>query len=216
MKKTKTILLWVVFLWLVFLFLPSKSYAAYFKISPSTISKSANETFSVDVIVDAGSDEIRGVDIYVTFDGSVLEAQSVTEGSFFSTVTNNITSGQVYIAGLMDDVSTKTGSGTVASITFKALKSGTTTIGFNCDSSVITKADANGTNIMQCSANQTASVTIGDGGNTNTTNDSTTTGGEASAEPTGLPRSGVFDKMTLWSKMGIILVLVGGILKFAL
>jgi hypothetical protein len=59
----------------------------------------------------------------------------VAAGDYFTTVTNNIASGKIFIAGYVGSSTPyKTGSGTLASITFKALKSGTGTLTFDCQS----------------------------------------------------------------------------------
>lgn len=205
---------------LVILFLPAiltQVEAASLKYSPTTVTTTTGSTFQVEVDVDAGSEQITSTDVYVIFDASVLEAQSVSAGSFFPTVTNNITSGRVYIAGMVDDPATsKTGSGALATVTFKALKDGGVTLSFDCSSSKIVKNDVNASNIITCSSNGTATVTVGAGATPTTT---TTTGGdttEAGTTPTQLPQSGVFDNMLKWSQWGIVLVILGGAIRLLL
>jgi len=198
------ILLLGIFLTPLFL---SKVEAGYFKFDPTSSTAENGGTFQIAVVVDAGSDQIRSTDIYVTFDATLLEAQSVSAGTFFPTVTNNITSGRVYIAAMVDDAATtKTGSGTVATITFQALKEGAGTISFDCSSSLIVKADANGTNVLECSANGTNAVKIGRGTDTSA----------QIPTPTQLPKSGNFENMLKWSGWGIILVLLGGVVRLLL
>jgi len=203
------------FLLVVFLFLfpvvIGQTIAASLEFDPTTMTTSANQTFNVSIVVDAGSELITSTDVYVTFDASILEAQSVTEGSFFPTVTNNITSGKVYIAGLVDDPATsKTASGTLATVTFKALKDGTATLSFDCDNSKIVKNDVNATNILTCSENGTSTVTVGVGG--------TTTGGDADSgqTTTQLPKSGIFDNVVKWAVPGTVLLLIGVITRLIL
>jgi hypothetical protein len=210
MKRFFLTLIFLLGIFLTPLFL-GKVEAGYFKFDPTSSTVENGGTFQVAVVVDAGSDQIRSTDIYVTFDATLLEAQSVSAGTFFPTVTNNITSGRVYIAAMVDDgATTKTGSGTVATITFKALKEGAGTLSFDCSSSLIVKADANGTNVLECSANGTNPVTVGTG---------TNTGGETTqgtATPTQLPKSGSFEDTLKWSQWGIMLVLLGGVVRLLL
>src|SRR4030042_5561309 len=183
MKKFFSLIFFLTLVLLTPIFL-GKVEAGYFKFDPTSSTAANGNTFQVAVIVDAGSDQIRSTDIYVSFASTLLEAQSISAGTFFPTVTNNITSGRVYIAAMVDDgATTKTGSGTAATVTFKGLKEGSGSISFDCSSSLIVKADANGTNVLVCGSNGTNSVTISAGisttggettGTTNTTNTTTT------------------------------------------
>ncbi len=187
--------------------------AATLKFDESTFSVASGDTFYVQVIVDAGSEQITSTDAYVLYDATVLEAQSVSNGTFFPTVTKNITAGKVYIAGLVDDPATsKTGSGTVATITFKALKAGSATLSFNCDTtsyntSKIIKNDINATNIITCAQNGTAAVTVGGG---------TSDGATAAPTPSSLPKSGILDNILRYSIPGIALLLIGWGMRLAL
>jgi len=101
-----------------------------------------------------------------------------------------------------DPASSKTGSGTVATITFKGLKNGSGAISFDCTSSKVIKDDINATNIMDCNANGSLTVTVGSGG--------------TPVNPTELPKSGIFDDMVKWSQWGIVLVIVGGVVRLLL
>jgi hypothetical protein len=117
------------------------------------------------VLVDSGSDEILSTDAYILFDSKVLQAQSVADGTYFPYVVHNITPGKVSIRGLITDAATsRTGSGTLATLTFKVLAPGTAALSFFCDmnapdTSKIVKNDINATNIIVCTQNNTASVT---------------------------------------------------------
>lgn len=186
--------------------------AASLRFEPTTISVENQAVTSVAVVVDAGGDEITSTDIYVVFDGSSLEAQSVAAGSFFPTVTNNITSGRVYVAGLVDDPATaKTGSGTVATITFKALKQATASLSFDCATSKIIKNDINASNIIDCDQNGTATVTIGSGSSSNSAPPTSDNSGASAGNQ--LPKSGIVDNLNLWAVSGVILVILGGLAK---
>jgi len=215
MKKTASIILFV--LAGLFLFPVAKAVtAASLKFDKATVSVAVGTATSVGVVVDAGSDQIRGTDIYVTYDSSVLEAADVGAGSFFPTVSKNITPGKIYIAGLVNDpLTTKTGSGTVATISFKGLKNGTTTLAFLCatdgtTTSKVIKNDVNATNIIQCPANGTAAVTVGSGG------DATGSTSGSYVAPTQLPQSGVFDNVVKLSVPGAVLFFLGAALRLVL
>ncbi|OGK23270.1 hypothetical protein A3F58_00555 [Candidatus Roizmanbacteria bacterium RIFCSPHIGHO2_12_FULL_37_9b] len=196
-----------------------QAHGAFFNFDNASFSANTGETFDAQVIVDAGSDQITSTDAYIVYDVSLLEAQIVTPGSFFPTVINNITSGKVYIAGLVDDPATyQTGSGTVATITFKALAQGSGTLSFDCqpdvyNSSKIIKNDINATNVIVCSENGTASVAVGGGGTGLTVTPSNFRG---TITPSALPRAGVLENVNRVVVPGMILLLIGGALRIIL
>lgn len=205
------------------------AYAASLSFDPSSVSKNAGEAFDIKVDANAGSDQITSVDAYITYDANVLEVQSVTNGTFFPTVTKDTSqAGKVYIAGLVDDPATsKTGTGTLATITFKGKTSGSAILAFTCtqgstSDSNITKNDLNATDIITCSSNGSSAITIGSGSSSggsssggSSSGGSSTSGGTTPA-PTELPKSGVFDNVVKYSVPGIILLLLGGIAKLIL
>lgn len=183
--------------------------AAFLDFDRATVSVNPDSTFDVQITVDPGSEQISSVDAYIIFDSSLLEAQGVVPGDYFPTVINNVEAGKVYIAGLVDDPATyKTGSGSVSTITFKALAEGTATLTYDCqegvyNSSKIIKNDVNATNIIQCTQNGRMTVTIGSGnGNV--------------ASPSALPKSGVFENVSRIAIPGMLLLMLGGALRIIL
>ncbi len=184
--------------------------AASLKFDKTTATVDVNSTLTISVTVDPGSDSINSTDAYVTYDATVLEAQSVANGTYFPTVTNNITSGKVYVAGMVDDpASSKTGIGTVATITFKGLQAGTVTLAYDCTNSKIVKNDINASNILTCSENGTTTVTVGSGssGSSSPSSDTTPT-------PSVLPQTGFFDAVPKYAIPGMFLLLVGFMVRF--
>ena len=182
--------------------------AATLKFDKTAVTVNANETFQIAVIVDSGTEQISSTDAYVLYDATLLEAQSVAAGSFFPTVTNNITSGKVYIAAFVDDPATyKTDSGTIATITFKTLKNGSGNLTFDCpNGSKIVKNDLNATNIIECSQNGTSSVSVGGAG----------TGATTYPTPSVLPQTGIFANIAKAAIPGMILIMLGGMLRLVL
>jgi hypothetical protein len=138
--------------------------------------------------------------------------------------------GEIYIAGLVDDpANSKTGSGVLATITFRGKTNGAATLAFFCKpgetatDSNIAKNDLNATDIIQCASNGSSAIKVGAGTGTTgtgtgtgtgstTTGSSTKTGG--SSVPSQLPKSGVMDEMFKWAIPGTILLLVGTSLLF--
>jgi len=193
--------------------------AAYLRFDSTSSSAANGATFQIGVVLEPGSDGINSTDVFVTYDSTLLQATTVTAGSLFPTVSNDIsTSGTVYIAGLVNDpANSVTSAGTVATITFKGLKEGTGTLSFNCDSSKIVKNDLNATNVISCSQNGTSAVTIGSGSGSDssatptptTSSSSGDTSGSTGSSTTELPRSGIFDNMVKLAVPGTILLFLG-------
>ncbi len=199
--------------------------AAILKFDTSSISTTVGNTFTIQIIVDTqGSDQINSVDAYVKFDSAILQAVSVSPGSFFPSVSQNITPGKVYVAGYVDDPATsKTGSGTVATITFKANTNGSTTLSYDCQTGVnetskVIKNDINATNIIVCGSNGSATVTVGGGTAAPTSNPTaaptSSSGSTTTSTPSSLPQSGALDNLLKVSVPGVILLIVGILFKF--
>ncbi len=209
---------------LLFLFLAPSAHAGSLRFDKGTVTVNVGDTFTVGAMVDAGGDQITSTDMWIVYDPALLEAQAASPSSFFPAVTNNITSGKVYVAGLITDPGAyKTGSGVVANITFKALKNGTATISYDCrtdvsNSSKIIKNSVDTTNVIVCSSNGTSIVTIGTGGGATgaPTQAPVVTYAQNQVRPSTLPQSGIMDEMQKLLTMGGILVMVGIALRVLL
>lgn len=207
-------------------FFVTSVHAGSLKFDQGAVSVKAGDTFTVGAMVDAGSEQITSTDMWILYDPALLEAQAASPSSFFPAVTNNITSGKVYVAGLITDPGAyKTGSGIVANITFKALKNGTATLSYDCrpdvsNSSKIIKNSVDTTNIIVCSSNGTSIVTIGTGvgGATGVPTQAplVTSAYQNQVVPTALPQSGFMDEMPKLLTMGVALVVVGIALRVLL
>lgn len=194
--------------------------AASVKFDRGTVTVPAGDTFTLDAVVDAGSEQITSTDMWILYDATLLEAQSASAAAYFPAVTNNISSGRIYIAGLITDPGTyKTGVGTVAKITFKALKNGTATIAYDCradasNSSKVIKNAVDPVDIIVCSQNGTSIVTIGTGGSSVPTNaPQPTSVYRPQTQPTALPQSGLMDEMPRLMAFGSILLVIGIVLR---
>jgi len=201
---------------ITYLFFVGGVQAASVKFDKGVVNVSVGSTFTLDAIVDAGSDQITSADMWVLYDSTLLEAQSASSAAFFPAVTNNITAGKVYIAGLITDPSTyKTGSGTVATITFKGIKNGTATISYDCrgdvsNTSKVIKNAVEPINVINCAQNGTSIVTIGTGGSlAPTTVAAPTAVYRPQTQPTALPRTGFMDELPRLILFGSLFVLIG-------
>lgn len=208
---------------------------------PATKDANVNDSIDIKADVNAGTEQINSVDAYIKYDSTMLEFQKFTDGDFFPIVTTEeISNGNLYIGAYVDDPgTTKTGTGTYSTITFKALKEGTTTVEYFCDESVnetseVIKADIDSTNIINCSGNGTSVITIGSSGeevptstptptptDTPASDEGTSTGGtdtvvDTTDDVTELPQSGILENILAVSLPGAALLLIGIALKLLL
>ena len=205
------------------LFEAGSVHAASLRFSQSTVSVSAGSTFTIDAVVDAGSDQITSTDMWILYDSTLLQAQSASAAAFFPAVTNNITAGKVYIAGLVTDPGTyKTGSGSVATLTFLGLANGTATLAYDCrtdvsNSSKVIKNAVDPTNVIVCTQNGTSVVTIGTGGTiTPTATIAPTTVYSSQITPTVLPQTGFMDELPKLLIVGSLFIIIGMVMRVLL
>ena len=102
---------------------------------PASINTEIGQTFNLSVAIDTAANTVTAADIYVTYDPQVVEAQSIDPGSFLPVVllpaaTDN-TIGKASITLGSSPTEPKQGTGTLATITFKALTAGTANITFS-------------------------------------------------------------------------------------
>lgn len=223
MLKYKQWLISIIFIF-VFFFAAKGVFAGTLKFDTTSVNTTVNDTFEIQVIVDAGTDEINSIDAYINYDSNLLQAQSVAAGTFFPSIAQNLTTGKVYVAGYVDDPATsKSGTGTVATITFKALVDGSATLAYFCDTAVnesskIVKNDIDATNVIVCGSNGTSTVTVGAGSTTSTptpTDSSTgTTDTTTTSDATSLPAAGTVENILAISIPGVILLAIGILFKF--
>jgi len=206
-----------------YLFILAPVEAAYLKFDKATTSVTAGSTFTLNAVVDAGIDQITSTDMWILYDPTLIEAQSASSGAFFPAVTNNLSSGKTYIAGLITTPGTyMTGVGTVATITFRALKNGTATVAYDCrtdasNSSKVIKNAVDPINIIVCSQNGTSVVTVGTGGTVApTTGAQPTTVYGNQTQPTTLPQTGIMDELPKLLMVGIMFVMVGTVMRLFL
>lgn len=134
----------VIFFFFIFSFfvllIPSFTRAGEAKIyiSPSSGSFKVEDSFSVDVILDTGGNEVDGVDIhYLHYDWSLLEVQEIKPGNLFA---NTVVSSVLQNSkgeGLIDFSQTSEGGkrfkgkGVLLTIKFKVLNQGTAKLTFD-------------------------------------------------------------------------------------
>lgn len=202
----------------IFFMNASSVFAATLLFNPTFTEVRPENTFTVSINIDAGTDQLAGADIYITYDANLLEVQSITDGSYFPQVEDVSNTGRLYISGFVNTQGDyKTGAGTVATMSFRALQEGNTELTVDCDpsetdTSKIVINDTSLSNILDCTTLQAHSITISmnapDNGSSTTTTTTTTA--------TELPQSGVVEDMITFAVWGGILIGIGATLRILL
>jgi hypothetical protein len=152
-------------------------------LSPSSSSATVGSTFDVQIVLNTGGSNTSGTDISLRFDKDKLNIVDIKNGTIYNQYVGkniNNTTGISTISGLASTTTTLfKGTGTFATITFRAVAPGTAAVTF-----AYTPGNKNDTNVADFDTQEEAlssvtngSYTItGTGGSTTTTNTSTTTG----------------------------------------
>jgi len=184
--------------------------------SPSTTTVTVGETFDVDVLVDTGGQAVDGVDAIISYDQDLLEAVSVTAGSFLFTTTNSLaTAGKIKIYGVAESGSPKTGTGTLATITLRAKSAGEATLTFDCQSGVTTDSNINkgSEDIIVCTSNGTGVYTLGSSTSSAslsaTPSPTVVANSSTSTTSADLPATGAFANTLILLGIGAILSFLG-------
>ena len=136
---------------------------------PATTARKVGDEFTLDVAIDTAENQVVAVEIHLTYDPSVLEAQTITNGQLFPNVLASgvIESGSASITvGAQSATVPVSGAGTAASVRLKALKATTTPASVRFDATTFAGALGEGaTNVLV--GTTPATVTIqGSGGTT--------------------------------------------------
>ncbi len=208
------ILLLFIFLFLVTPFsLWAQTSTPHLSLSPTVKEVTPQVNFNVTVSADTGGKLTSGADAIIEYNSSILEVVSVNEGTFYPTITTlNNTLGKVEIYGVADSTSPKSGTGTLATITFRGKTSGTATVNFLCQTGSTSDSNINSTNnedIIVCANNVNASYVIGSGQEATTTATPT-----ATTTSQDLPQTGFLEPTALIIGGGIILMILGLVFIF--
>jgi hypothetical protein len=228
-------LLLLAIVWGVIIFFKTPSaQAASLEFSPNSGSFDPEVVFEVKINVNTDGEDTQSADAVINFNKSLLSVDKVTYGSFYPTVLHSEQDNKLFISGVVDSAEeVKNGSGTLATISFKGISSGTAAVSFECetgrtDDSNISKNDVNATDILVCSSPIEASFIIS--GDLTATPEATTdtqedydsttdttylqagaVGGVDDATTTTIPETGFLDFLSLAPKilMGLLFVAIG-------
>ncbi len=210
------IFLIVLFFILAVFFTPTTVFAQTLSLDPTQIGVTVGQEFTVKININTNGVQTSGADAMITFDSNVLDLTNTANGGFYTTFAANPLSGatnKYYINAFeTDSTSTKTGSGTIATLTFKGKANGSSPVTFDCTAG--SKADTNiiksGTSddVVNCSGLVTGSYTVGPANATPITSNTS-----SNPTPSVLPRSGSVEVTLLAVGAGILLTLVGLVFK---
>jgi hypothetical protein len=199
--------------------------AATFSLSPASGS-TVSGTFTVTLgLTDLAGKQVSSVDVYLNYEPSKLGAVSVSHsGGIFTSYpleTIDSTTGKIAIGANASSFTPVTSSGTIATITFKALaSSGSTTLRF--DYTPATPPVTTDSNIVEHGTStelltQPPTVIYNFGGTTTpsvptptpTPTTPSTPKGAPSASPSGTPAGGILEPTLLISLLSFLLIGLG-------
>lgn len=97
--------------------------ATILSFSPASLTIAPNQTFTLNILINTGTNRVTAAEIQVTFDNTKLQAQSISPGSFLTTVllpgTIDQARGKASIT-LGSGTTPQQGSSTLVTLTFKA------------------------------------------------------------------------------------------------
>jgi len=191
---------------------------AHFTLTPATGSYSVGQNFSVVMGVDSGTDKVVGIDVKANFDASKLEVVSIEKGTFPSDESYyqfSYTTGQAIIKNdtgsfevTLSPLNQSIYVGPVAKqellkVTFRPKATGVASLTYVCSAGSVTETNiisTTGSDVVDCTSNQSGSYTIaaGTGGSTTTTTTTTVATPTVITTASSLPRTGgVFDTLFL-------------------
>lgn len=160
-------------------------------LAPTTLTKAVGEEFTLEVRMDTADNQIVAVDLKLTFDATKLEAEWIHNGTMFPNILSSgvVGNGTVSIAlGATNTTTPITGTGTVATVKFKALAATTAPISVRFATDTFVGALNEGSsNALTSTVPSTITIgSDGTGGGTDITGTVTPTE-EASVTPTLTP-----------------------------
>lgn len=209
---------------------PASAYAVNsLSFDKTSVNGNINQSIAVKVNVSA-DDAINSADVKLKFDFNTLQVVSVEPGDFFPIITNSIsTPGTLFIGALPEGTVGKKGTGTIATVNFKAIKAGASQMTYLCTDVQTNTSKLNMTaddprNVIDCSATsaQVLAVSIGDGTSTPSTITPTTSvvssstvqsSTQLTSSATQLPQSGAFDNTIYALISGGLFIGFGTILR---
>ncbi len=142
------------------------------KLNPATVTTATNQNFTVDVMLDTGGESIDGLDIFsLKFNPSLVQVvdsnssqsgvQIATTSLLPVTITNSVnnTTGTIQLSQATSGGTTFQGTGKIATITFRATASGTSSVNFDFTPGSTTDTNVSAGGVDKLSIVQGLSIT---------------------------------------------------------
>jgi hypothetical protein len=182
--RAKAIFILLAFAWGLAGGVAAHAAGATLSLSPASGSYSVGKTFTVNVLLSSGGGTgVNAADGKISFDPSALSVQSASKNNsvfnlWVADPSFSNTDGTVSFSG--GGTGAYSGdSGTVISITFKALKSGSTDVKFLSASALA--ADGQGTNVLSGTTGATYTIGAGSGSSSGQSSQSGQSSGSSAA-----------------------------------
>lgn len=172
---------------------------------PANTTKKEGETFSLDIAIDTGPNQVVIAELHLTYDPAKLEAISITNGPLFSRIyaSGVVGGGSASITvGASDELHPVKGTGSAAVIRFKALSRTDAPISVRLvpTTTFVGGLGEGSANLLTGSTPATITVIAGTGGGSSTITPTPTTSGRQSLQittvtptPTCTPRPACLD-----------------------
>jgi hypothetical protein len=194
----------------------SAAVAATLALSPNSSNVGVGQTFDVAIVLNTGGSHTSGTDISLRFDKDKLNIVDIKNGTIYDQYVGkniNNTTGVATISGLASSAdSLFTGTGTFATITFRAIAPGTAAVTF-----AHTPGNKNDTNVADFDTQGEALATVTNGSyvisGTGSGSTSGSTGSTTTTTTTRLPVTSSALPLVILSLTSIALV-VGGFMLY--
>lgn len=113
------------------------------KLTPPAVSAALNQEFDLDLVIDAKQASASGAQVKLTFDASKLQLVSTTLKDYFSVVLSPVNATANSVEFVVGTSTPKTGTGTLATLKFKALANGAATVAFDQNNTIVTVTNLN-------------------------------------------------------------------------
>ncbi len=113
------------------------------KLTPPAVSAALNQEFDLDLVIDAKQASASGAQVKLTFDASKLQLVSTTLRDHFSVVLSPVNATANSVEFVVGTSTPKTGTGTLATLKFKALANGSATVAFDQNNTIVTVTNLN-------------------------------------------------------------------------
>lgn len=202
--------------------------AAYLTVDPTSGSYSTGDTFKVTLGVNSGGETIGGVDGVGTYDSAKLDLTSIVQadGMVFAdsdyggscTIDKTAADGKFSFSCYSNStVGDKAVNGSLVTLTFEAVSSGTASLNYTCTSGSTTDSNivksSSVTDIITCSSDQSGSYTIS-GASTTTDDGATSTPTPTGTTTSELPQTGATGMTVGLIVFGLVSLVSAAFLRF--